>query len=58
MSARGEKGSKDERDLEDGESEGRKICSMCVVEGFTEYGEDIVWCLECVEKDRGAMETS
>lgn len=58
VSAGGEKRSKDERDLEDGESEGRKICSTCAVEGVTEYGEDIVWCLECVERDRGSMETS
>ncbi|KAL1960701.1 hypothetical protein VTO42DRAFT_6531 [Malbranchea cinnamomea] len=37
--------------------EGRKICSSCAVEGFTEYGEDIVWCLDCVERDRCEMET-
>ena len=53
----GEKRTKDYRGTE-GEGEGRKICSTCAVEGVTEYGEDIVWCLECVERDRGAMETS
>lgn len=35
---------------------GIKICSACAVEGLTEYGEDVVWCLDCVEKD-GEMET-
>lgn len=42
----------------DTELEGKKICSSCAVEGVTEYGEDIVWCLDCVERDRCAMETS
>lgn len=26
----------------------RKICSCCAVEGLTETGDEIVWCLECV----------
>jgi hypothetical protein len=26
----------------------RKICSCCAVEGLTETGEEIVWCLDCV----------
>ena len=30
---------------------GRRICSACAVEGVTEYGEDVVWCLDCVERD-------
>ncbi|KAL1965301.1 hypothetical protein VTN77DRAFT_5903 [Rasamsonia byssochlamydoides] len=26
----------------------RKICSCCAVEGLTETGDEIVWCLDCV----------
>jgi hypothetical protein len=27
----------------------RRICSKCAVEGFTETGDEIVWCLDCVK---------
>ncbi|KAL1994685.1 hypothetical protein VTN49DRAFT_2155 [Thermomyces lanuginosus] len=30
----------------------RKICSCCAVEGLTESGEEVVWCVECVRRER------
>ncbi|KAH8689192.1 hypothetical protein BGW36DRAFT_433956 [Talaromyces proteolyticus] len=29
----------------------RKICSCCAVEGLTDMGEEIVWCLDCVRRE-------
>jgi hypothetical protein len=29
----------------------RKICSCCAVEGLTDTGEEIVWCLDCVRRE-------
>ncbi|KKA25707.1 hypothetical protein T310_0263 [Rasamsonia emersonii CBS 393.64] len=31
-----------------GQHRQRKICSCCAVEGLTETGDEIVWCLDCV----------
>lgn len=32
------------------EPPGRKVCSWCAVEGSTECGIDVVWCLDCVQR--------
>lgn len=29
----------------------RKICSCCAVEGLTDTGEEIVWCMSCVQRE-------
>lgn len=46
------------RDNEDGKDSSisprirqRKICSCCAVEGLTDTGQEIVWCLDCVRRE-------
>ncbi|KAI1922660.1 hypothetical protein LOZ53_003353 [Ophidiomyces ophidiicola] len=34
------------------ESLGRKMCSWCAVEGVTDSGVDVVWCVDCVQRER------
>lgn len=29
---------------------GRKMCSWCAVEGVTDSGVDVVWCVDCVQR--------
>lgn len=29
----------------------RKICSLCAIEGLTDTGQEIVWCLDCVRRE-------
>lgn len=29
----------------------RKVCSMCAIEGLTDAGDEIVWCVECVRRE-------
>ncbi|QKX53931.1 uncharacterized protein TRUGW13939_01011 [Talaromyces rugulosus] len=29
----------------------RKICSSCAIEGLTDTGEEIVWCMSCVRRE-------
>ncbi|EED15935.1 hypothetical protein TSTA_010520 [Talaromyces stipitatus ATCC 10500] len=29
----------------------RKICSLCAIEGLTDIGQEIVWCVDCVRRE-------
>lgn len=30
----------------------RKICSLCAIEGLTDTGQEIVWCVDCVRREQ------
>ncbi|WEW58565.1 hypothetical protein PRK78_004033 [Emydomyces testavorans] len=36
--------------LSDWDASGRKMCSWCAVEGVTDSGIDVVWCVDCVQR--------
>lgn len=29
----------------------RKVCSLCAIEGLTDTGQEIVWCVDCVRRE-------